>query len=152
MSSARSFTDLYVAVQQFYAIQMRMLDEGDFEGYAHTFTSDGEFTHTPGRPPARTPGGIVKELVDFHKKFEGNPVQRRHWFNMLALTENDDDTLESTVYALVLTSGTDRVPEVAPSCTVHDVLVHEAGRLKTRSRTVGHDYDRTPKSGPATLT
>lgn len=142
MTARQSFTDLYVAVQQFYAVQMRMLDEGDFEGYAHTFTADGEFTHTPGRPPARTPAGIVKELVDFHKRFEGRPVQRRHWFTMVAITEQSDGSIASTAYALVVTSGTDRVPEIAPSCTVHDVLVHEAGGLKTRSRRVGHDYDQ----------
>lgn len=144
METGQSFTDLYVAVQQFYAEQMRMLDECDFEGYASTFTADGEFTHTPGRPAARTPEGIVKELREFHKRFEGSPVQRRHWFNMLGVVDQGDGTVRTTMYALVVTSGGERVPEIAPSCVVTDLLAYEKGHLRTRSRVVGHDYARTP--------
>ncbi|NEE07462.1 nuclear transport factor 2 family protein [Streptomyces sp. SID7499] len=144
MESGHSFTDLYVAVQQFYAEQMKMLDGGDFEGYASTFMADGEFTHTPGRPAARTPAGIVRELREFHRRFEGRRVQRRHWFNMLGVVDKGDGTIETSMYALVVTTEGDRVPEIAPSCVVSDVLAYENGRLRTRSRVVQHDHMRSP--------
>ncbi|UGY93004.1 nuclear transport factor 2 family protein [Streptomyces gobiensis] len=135
-------TGLYARVQQFYAQQMHALDGGDFAQYAATFTPDGEFSHTPGRPPARTREGIAAELHAFHEQRFGNdPVRRRHWFNMIRLAPGEDGTIRSTFYVLVVTSRPGvREPEIAPSCVVHDVLVEEGGELFNRSRRVDHDY------------
>ncbi|GAB1644489.1 nuclear transport factor 2 family protein [Krasilnikovia sp. MM14-A1259] len=136
----RSFTDLYVEVQQFYARQMRQLDERKLEAYAETFTDDAEFGHTPGREPARTRAGIVADLREFHKKFENDPVQRRHWFNMIDLEPQDDGSMRSTCYALVVTTRTAGAPTIAPSCVVNDVIVRgEDGNLLLKSRRVDHD-------------
>lgn len=135
-------TDVYTAVQQFYARQMHALDAGRFADYAATFTEDGEFSHTPGRAAARTRDGIARELQAFHdERFAADPVQRRHWFNMIHLVEQPDGSLRSTFYVLVVHSRPgERRPEIAPSCVVHDVLVHADGELLTRSRRVEHDY------------
>jgi actinorhodin biosynthesis protein ActVIA len=139
MTSTYSRTDLYAEVQQFYARQMQLLDGGAFEAYAETFTEDGEFRHTPGREPARTRAGISSELHDFHKRFDGDPVQRRHWFSMINLEPQDDGSIRSTVYALVVTTRPGGKPAIAPSCVVHDVLVWADGALLNRSRRVEHD-------------
>lgn len=139
MISTFSRTDLYVEVQHFYAKQMQLLDGGAFEDYAATFTEDGEFAHTPQQPAARTRYGIVKELREFHKRFENDPVVRRHWFNMISLDPQDDDTVLSTYYALVVTTRPGRNVTIAPSCVVHDILVRQNGSLFTRSRRVEHD-------------
>jgi actinorhodin biosynthesis protein ActVIA len=139
MIETLSFTDLYVEVQQFYAAQMQVLDGGDFERYAATFTEDGEFRHTPGRPAARTRAGIVADLHEFHQRFADDPVQRRHWFNMLAIDPRDDGTIATTYYALVVTTRPDRSVTIRPSCVVHDILVRENGALLNRSRRVDHD-------------
>lgn len=139
MTTTRSETDLYVEVQHFYARQMQQLDARKLEAYADTFTEDAEFGHTPGREPARTRAGIVRDLQEFHKRFEGDPMQRRHWFNMIALDPQDDGSIRSTVYALVIKTRPGGTPEIAPSCVVHDVLVRQDGRLLTRSRRVEHD-------------
>jgi actinorhodin biosynthesis protein ActVIA len=138
-------TELYVEVQQFYARQMQALDGGDFETYSRTFTDDGEFVHTPNREPARTPEGITRELYRFHERFEGDPVQRRHWFNMIDLDPQPDGSIVSTVYALVVTTRPGGKPEIAPSCVVHDVLVRRDGTLLNRSRRV--DHDQLPPAG-----
>ncbi|MEV6430721.1 nuclear transport factor 2 family protein [Nocardia sp. NPDC051463] len=74
-------TELYAEVQWFYADQMQRLDDRDIPGYAETFTEEAEFEHTPGRPPARTRARIVADLVEFHQRFETDPMQRRHWCN-----------------------------------------------------------------------
>jgi actinorhodin biosynthesis protein ActVIA len=142
MPVTSSTTDLYAQVQQFYAKQMHALDGGAFDEYAATFTEDGEFSHTPGRPAARTRAGIARELKAFHEeRFATDPVQRRHWFNMIAIEPGADGSIRSTCYVLVVTSRPGvRQPEIAPSCVVHDVLVLEDGALLTRSRRVEHDY------------
>ncbi|MGR6974170.1 nuclear transport factor 2 family protein [Streptomyces cynarae] len=132
-------TDVYSRVQHFYAHQMQALDGLRFEDYAATFTEDGTFQHSPQAEPARTRAGIVAELVEFHKRFDGDPVQRRHWFTHVALTPQSDGSLASTVYALVVTVRPGGKPEIAPSCVVHDVLEIDEGRVLTRSRLVTHD-------------
>ncbi|MFD5405431.1 nuclear transport factor 2 family protein [Streptomyces griseorubiginosus] len=137
--TTRSTTDLYALVQHFYAHQMQALDGLRFEDYAATFTEDGTFQHSPGAEPARTRPGIVRELVAFHERFEGDPVQRRHWFNHIALEPQSDGSIRSTVYALVVTVRPGGKPEIAPSCVVHDVLEVVDDQVLTRSRLVTHD-------------
>ncbi|ADP79383.1 nuclear transport factor 2 family protein [Pseudofrankia inefficax] len=134
--------ELYVEVQQFYARQMQALDSGKYETFAETFTEDGLFTHTPTRPAASTRAGIVADLYDFHAGAATDPVQRRHWFNMITLVPLDDGTIESTLYALVLRTRPGGQPEVTFSGTARDVLVRLDGRLHNRSRTVTHDGQR----------
>ncbi|BCJ61884.1 nuclear transport factor 2 family protein [Micromonospora endophytica] len=151
MTPPHSLSELYPRVQQFYADQVHALDSRQFDVYAGTFTEDGEFRHTPGRPPARTRRGIADELSAFHReRFGDEPVQRRHWFGMLRLDQRPDGEIHSTFYALVVTTRPGvRVPEIAPSCVVHDVLVENAGRLLLRSRWVEHDWQPEGAAAPA---
>ncbi|MEU9031031.1 nuclear transport factor 2 family protein [Streptomyces sp. NPDC048383] len=132
-------TDLYSQVLHFYAHQMQALDARRFEEYAASFTEDGVFLHSPGAEPARTRPGIVRELVEFHKKYDGQQVRRRHWFNQVALEHQEDGTLKSTAYALVTTVRPGGQPEINPSCLVHDVLVVEDGEVRIASRLITHD-------------
>ncbi|WP_030342478.1 nuclear transport factor 2 family protein [Streptomyces sp. NRRL S-1022] len=141
MPSTASFTDVYTAASQHYGRQVQLLDSNRFEEYAHTFTPDGEFQHTPGVPPARGHAGIIEELHRFNTRFADDPVQRRHMFSMLNLTEREDGAFDATFYALVLTTRPGaKQPVVGPSCLVHDVLVIEGGDVRNRSRRVEHDH------------
>nr|ADO32791.1 hypothetical protein gra-orf31 [Streptomyces vietnamensis] len=139
MTATAVRTEVYAQVQHFYAHQMQALDGGRFADYAATFTEDGTFQHSPGVQPAVGQAGIVAELVEFHKRFEGDPVQRRHWFNHIALEPQADGSLRSTVYALVVTVRPGGKPEIAPSCVVHDVLLVTDEGVRTRSRMITHD-------------
>jgi actinorhodin biosynthesis protein ActVIA len=131
---------LYAEVMQHHAVQMQALDALRFEDYAATFTEDGVFRHTPGREPARGRGGIVADLVEFHERVANDPVQRRHWFSMLAIKVLDDGAVQADFYTLVVTVRPEQKPVLAPSCTVRDILVRaEDGRLLNRSRWVEHD-------------
>lgn len=134
--------DLYTRVQQFYARQMQALDGGDFEYYAGTFAPDGIFQHSPGAEPAQGRAGIVETLVEFHKRFENDPVQRRHWFNHVVLDPLEDGRVRSTVYALVVTTRPGGQPLIAPSCVVHDVLHVEAAQIQMVERRV--TFDQVP--------
>lgn len=140
MTSTRADTGLYVEVQHFYAKQMQSLDARKLEAYAGTFTEDAEFAHTPNREPARTRAGIVRDLYDFHReRFDGDPVQLRHYFNMIDI-ESQEDSIRSTCYALVILTRPGGKPEIAASCVVHDALVHTEDGLLIKSRRI--DYDQ----------
>lgn len=129
---------VYPRVQQFYAAQMRFLDERDTTGYADTFTEDAEFAHTPGRTPARTRPGIVEDLTNFNLRFADDPMQRRHYVNMIDLKAADDGGLVSTAYCLVVKVRPGKEPAFV-SCVMHDVLVEVEERLLTRSRHITYD-------------
>lgn len=137
ISTTRS--DLYFEVQQFYARQMQALDSGKLEAYADTFTEDAEFGHTPGRDPARTRVGIINDLYAVHERLADDPQQRRHLFTMMDLDPQEDGSIRSTVYALVMTTRPGGNPEPVRNCVVHDVLVREDSGLRNRSRMVEHD-------------
>ncbi|MFC4049896.1 nuclear transport factor 2 family protein [Actinomadura syzygii] len=139
MGSAPTLAELYAEVQLFYARQMQGLDSGKLEAYADTFTEDAEFSHTPGREPARTRAGILADLEDFHKRFEGDPLRRRHWFNMIDIDPQPDGTIISICYALVVKIRPGKAPEIAASCVVHDVLTRAGGELLNKSRRVEYD-------------
>lgn len=131
--------DTYLAVLQFYARQMRLLDERKLADYAATFTDDGEFGTSASGEPVRTRAAILRFLEEFHQQFETDPVTRRHHFTMVDVTSQDDGSLRSTCYALVVSVRPGGAPEVRSSCVVHDVLVREDGELRTRSRRVEID-------------
>jgi actinorhodin biosynthesis protein ActVIA len=138
-SSAYAHADLYAEVQHFYARQMQLLDARKLEAYADTFTDDAEFAHTPGREPARTRPGILRDLYEVHERFEGDPQQRRHLFTMIDIEPTPEGPIRSTCYALIVTTRPGSGPELVRSCVVHDVLVREDGVLRNKSRQVEHD-------------
>ncbi|MFF8617558.1 nuclear transport factor 2 family protein [Streptomyces sp. NPDC015350] len=135
-------TALYVEVQQFYARQVRLLDDLRAEEFAATFTADGVFAPSPGIPPARGREAIAAELRAAHvRRFGTEPVRRRHWYNMLSVDPGPDDSLITHYYTLVMVSRPwNPVPVVSPSSVVEDVLVYEGGELRTRERRVTPDH------------
>jgi actinorhodin biosynthesis protein ActVIA len=132
-------SDLYAQVLHFYARQMQSLDDCRFADYAATFTEDGSFQHSPQAEPALTRSGIVAELVAFHRRFDDDPVRRRHWFNHVLLDPLPDGTIKATIYALIVTIKPGGKPEIAPSCVVNDILTLENDAVLTKSRVVSHD-------------
>ncbi|MFF4083771.1 nuclear transport factor 2 family protein [Streptomyces sp. NPDC087218] len=135
-------TALYVEVQQFYARQVRLLDDLRAEEFAATFTADGVFAPSPGIPPARGREAIAAELRAAHvRRFGTEPVRRRHWYNMLSVDPGPDGSLVTHYYTLVMVSRPwDPVPVISPSSVVEDVLVYEGGELRTRERRVTPDH------------
>lgn len=141
MTGSSVSPDLYVEVLHFYGRQMQALDSRDFEAFAATFTEDGIFKHSPELDPAQTRPGIVEVLHEFHKRFNDDPVQRRHWFNHLVVEQEEDGTLRSTGYGMVITTRPGGKPDLGPSCVMNDVLVREEDTLRVRSRMIDHDRD-----------
>ncbi|CAL9287111.1 nuclear transport factor 2 family protein [Streptomyces rubradiris] len=132
-------SDLYTQVQHFYARQMQALDDGRLEEYTQTFTKDGSFQHSPDIAPAVGRDAILEELRSFLKKYQDNPTQRRHFFNQMVLEPQQDGSIRSTVYALIVRVRPNERPEVWPSTVVHDVIEVTDGEILLRSRSVSYD-------------
>jgi actinorhodin biosynthesis protein ActVIA len=133
-----SSTNLYAEVQQFYAMQMQRLDRRDVEGYAATFTDDGEFIHRPGEPGSETRAGILRAVKKADEMYETDPHQRRHYFNMVNLEPLEGGSIKSTVYCLVIKIRSGQQPEFV-SCVVSDILVRVDGELLTQYRAIEYD-------------
>jgi actinorhodin biosynthesis protein ActVIA len=120
---------------------VHLLDTLQAESFAATFTEDAVFDHSPSAPALHGRAAIAREMAAFHQRqLGGEPVQRRHWFNMMTVSEHPDGTLRTHYYALiVVTRKGQAVPVIAPSCAVDDVLVREDGQLLTRTRKVTPD-------------
>ncbi|MER6119411.1 nuclear transport factor 2 family protein [Streptomyces sp. NPDC001743] len=133
---------LYVEVQQFYARQVRLLDDLRAEEFAATFTEDGVFAPSPGIPPAHGREAIAAALRAGHaRRFGTEPVRCRHWHNMLRVDPGPDGALLTHYYTLMMVSRPwDPAPLIAPSSVVEDVLVYEDGELVTRERRVIPDH------------
>ncbi|MGN5631825.1 nuclear transport factor 2 family protein [Streptomyces sp. AC154] len=135
-------TALYVEVQQFYARQVRLLDDLRAAEFAATFTEDGVFAQSPGIPQVRGREAIAAALLAAHtRRFGTEPVRCRHWHNMLRVDPGPDGTLVTHYYTLVMVSRPwDPAPVIAPSSVVEDVLVYEDGELRTRGRRITPDH------------
>lgn len=139
---SRPGLERYVEVLEFYARQMRLLDDLDVEGYVRTFTEDGVTHH-----------------VDHGKKLEGRAAMRafaeqalpryrdvvaRHWNDGYLVEEAADGSLNVGYRSLVTLTDRDGKVRFESTFTVEDVLVREEGALRTRSRTIVRD--RPPAS------
>jgi actinorhodin biosynthesis protein ActVIA len=135
--------DVYAEVQTFYAQQMRRVDALDIEGFADTFTEDGEVVHAGGqrqRGRAEMLAGMRASLPRYRD------IAVRHWFDHLLIETDpaDENVLHVSYYTLV--TQTDREGQVTfqPTFTVDDVLVRVDGRLLTRSRVIHRDAPVEP--------
>lgn len=134
--------ETYQRIQQFYAAQVRHLDTMRADDFAATFTEDGVFDNRPGAEPLVGRAAIAEAVREYQRTHHAaDPVQRRHWFNMLQVFPQDDGTFRTEYYALVVqTRPGVREPQVGPSCLAGDVLVVEDGRLLTKFRKVSPDH------------
>ncbi|MFE1951192.1 MULTISPECIES: nuclear transport factor 2 family protein [Streptomyces] len=140
---SRSISELYAEVQQFYAGQVRLLDTMQADAFADSFTEDGVFDHRPGADPLVGRAAISAAIRAYQEtKHAVDPVQRRHWFNMVQVFPQDDGSIRTEYYAVVYqTRPNVSEPLVGPSCFVTDVLEFEGDELRTRFRKVSPDYE-----------
>jgi|SRR5882757_1264814 len=139
MSEAR---ELYPRVQDFYARQTHLLDAGAADEWAATFTDDGVFEQSSSPEPRRGRGVIAEAFRRAAKRRadEDAGAVRRHWFGMLAVSEQPDGTVHTSYYAIVLrTPPGGGAPEVRLSASAEDVLVPHGAGFLVRRRAVFHD-------------
>jgi SnoaL-like protein len=129
---------LYQQIQHFYARQMQLLDVGAVAEWAETFTDEGVFE--AGRlAPVRGRANIREAAGGSAGDLAARGVTHRHWLGMLTVTPNDNGSVATRCYALVLEVPRDGVPVIHRSTVCEDTLIHDEGGWLVRHRKVTRD-------------
>jgi 3-phenylpropionate/cinnamic acid dioxygenase small subunit len=129
----------YGEIAQFYARQMRLLDEGDAEGWALTFADDGVF-RSPARPAPVTGRANIRDGARATvEDLAARKIVRRHWMGMLEVERQPDGSAHALSYAQVIETPRGGQPALRMTSTCADILVREDGRWVVRDRTITRD-------------
>lgn len=140
-SSTRSYVtaDTYATIQQFYARQMQLLDAGEAELWAGTFTEDGVFEETDKGEPLRGRAVIAASARARADEIAGDDRVRRHWLGMIDAEPMADGSVITRYYALAMATPRGGRLEIYVSCDCTDVLVPDLDNWLVRSRSVRLD-------------
>jgi ketosteroid isomerase-like protein len=132
-------SNLHAEIQQFYAHQMHLLDDGNADAWAETFTEDGVFAANAHPEPARG-RETIRAAAKAAAGRQDPDVQVRHWLGMLDVQPQPDGSAHARSYALILNTMVGGSPKVHLSTTCEDVLVRGAdGQWLVSTRQVYRD-------------
>ncbi|AYG82978.1 hypothetical protein DWB77_05170 [Streptomyces hundungensis] len=130
---------LYTEIQQFYAQQMHLLDDGRVEEWAHTFTTDGVFAANAQPVPAVGREAITAAAAAATAAYAEAGVQRRHWLGMVSVEGVDGDVVTARCYALVIETARGGRPEIKASTLCVDRVVRVGGSWQIQDRQITRD-------------
>ncbi|WP_063774830.1 nuclear transport factor 2 family protein [Kitasatospora azatica] len=131
--------ELYHQVQQFYAQQMQLLDSGNAEEWAETFTEDGVFAANAHPEPAAGRAVITAAARTATDDYAAKGIQRRHWLGMVSVERRGADEVFAQCYALVIETPRGGQAAVRVSTRCDDLLVRVEGRWQVKHRQVTRD-------------
>ena len=134
-----AIAELYNRVQQFYARQMRLLDDGQVAEWAATFTVDGSFAANAHPEPTVGRAAIEAGAGRTVAELASDGVVRRHWLGMLSVEPRADGTLRTRCYALVISTPKGGQAGVHVSTSCDDLLVRSGDTFLVRERYVVRD-------------
>ncbi|MFE9218835.1 nuclear transport factor 2 family protein [Streptomyces lavendulae] len=126
--------ELYARIQQFYAYQMGLMDDGHAEAWAATFTEDAVFLGAVAGREALTASArahsekLLREKADF-----------RHWLGMLDVRPQPDGSLRTRAYALTARTVRGEALRITASVVCRDHLVLQDGRWLVSHRSLQRD-------------
>ncbi|GAB3795659.1 nuclear transport factor 2 family protein [Micromonospora zhanjiangensis] len=129
----------YHQIQQFYATQMQLLDDGAAAAWAGTFTEDGVFAQNVKPEPWRGRAQITERMTVGLARVAASGLVRRHWFGMLAARPDGPDLVRTRYYAVVYQTPWGGRAEVYLSTMCEDELVRTDEGWLVRYRMVAHD-------------
>lgn len=131
---------LHTEIQQFYARQMHLLDSGEADTWAETFTEDGVFAANAHPEPARGRETIRTAAAKAAAERAEQGLQVRHWLGMLDVRPQEDGSVLARSYALIINTPAGGQAAVHLSTTCEDVLVRgEDGGWLVSTRQVVRD-------------
>lgn len=125
-------------IQQFYARQMQLLDDGEIALWAETFTEESTFRSNGMPEPIIGRAAISQGAREVADRVAASGVQRRHLMSMLAVTASVDGVVTATSYVPVVETK-DGKASLFVSTVLTDELVSENGQWLVRARTVSRD-------------
>ncbi|KQX56321.1 MULTISPECIES: nuclear transport factor 2 family protein [unclassified Streptomyces] len=135
-----AYASLCADIQRFHARQMRLLDSGDAEGWAATFTEDGLFAPPSLPEPVRGRAALAAGVRAAHKELAAAGEVRRHVLTTAEVDEPDaDGAVRVRSYVQVVATLRDQAPRLLLMCVCEDVLVVEDGAWRVRERYVTRD-------------
>ncbi|MGJ5756576.1 SnoaL-like protein [Streptomyces puniciscabiei] len=135
----QSSVELYQQVQQFYARQMQLLDNGEVDAWMHTFTEDGVFATNAQPEPTvgrEAIGAGARQAMDH---FAAQGVQRRHLLGTVAVTGQQGTTVTARSYVLLMETPRGGRTTILCSATCEDVLELGPDGPAVRRREVSRD-------------
>ncbi|NUR93171.1 MAG: nuclear transport factor 2 family protein [Nonomuraea sp.] len=125
-------------IQHFYARHLQLLDSGEADGWAATFTEHGSFL-APGLPePVVGRAALAAGAKARHRQLEEAGEVHRHWHGMIAATPSGEE-VEVRCYALIIATPAGGPPRLHRSCVCEDVLVPDGEHWLIRRRRVTVD-------------
>ncbi|MEU9982407.1 nuclear transport factor 2 family protein [Streptomyces sp. NPDC050856] len=132
--------ELYAQVQQFYARQMGLLDDGRPDEWAETFTEDAVFQEASRlSEPLRGRDAIRVSARARKERLAADGIDFRHWLGMLSVTPDEDGSLRARSYALAMRVPRGGALDIFASVVCHDQLVPVEGTWQVRHRDLTHD-------------
>lgn len=129
---------IIVMINQFCAEQVHLLDDGEADGWAATFTDNGEFRSPTYPEPARGRDQLAGIVRAYHQRAAGAGERHRHVTSDLMVRQIDADTLAVRATQLIMASSPAgaRVDRVI---TMTDILDRTIDGWRTLSKTITRD-------------
>jgi hypothetical protein len=131
--------DLHTQVTGFYSRQMRLLDDGDADAWAATFTADGTFTASGHPAPTTGRASLAAAVRASRAELAAAGTVHRHWLGMLSVGQGSDGTVLARSYALVIATQRGGAAVIHRSTTCDDVLLRDGDGFMVQSRSVTRD-------------
>ncbi|MDI3408189.1 nuclear transport factor 2 family protein [Streptomyces cavernicola] len=132
--------ELYTRVQQFYARQMGLLDDGRPDDWSATFTEDAVFQEASRLDePLRGRDAIRESSRARKQRLDEAEIDFRHWLAMLQVHPQADGTLRTRAYALAMRTPRGGSLDIFASVVCNDHLVPVDGGWQVARRELHHD-------------
>lgn len=125
-------------VDQFYAVQMQALDDGDIAGWVQSFTADGVFVSNGLPDPVVGREQLAALADETIARLDQRGAIRRHFVFNVIIDQLADGLLRTTCYVPVFDT-IDGQTSLTTSTVMRDELVSAGGGLLVRHRTVTRD-------------
>ncbi|HEY8979009.1 MAG TPA: nuclear transport factor 2 family protein [Streptomyces sp.] len=132
-------------IDQFYAMQMQALDDGDIDTWVDTFTDDGVFTSNGLPDPVEGRSALTALGSDAVARLDAKGAIRRHFVFNVIVEPAPDGVWRTTCYVPVFDT-VDGVTTLTTSTVMRDELVGLDTGPRVRHRTVTRD-DLLAKAG-----
>jgi hypothetical protein len=130
--------DVYSRIDQFYAMQMQALDDGDIAGWIETFTDDGIFVSNGLPDPVAGREQLATLGEETVARLTAKGAIRRHFVFNVIVEPAATGVLRTRAYVPVFDT-IDGVTTLTTSTVMRDELVSSDDGLLVRHRTVTRD-------------
>lgn len=130
--------DVYARIDQFYAVQMQALDDGDIARWTETFTDDGVFVSNGLPDPVAGREQLAALGSQAVARLNEQGAIRRHFVFNVIVEAPAGGVLRTTCYVPVFDT-VEGVTILTTSTVMRDELVSSPDGLLVRHRTVTRD-------------